>query len=375
MFIRRYWQDFKITFEVISDSLPDKKIHITGNHEKLGNWDPGAVPLTHNANGIWVGHFTFPKNTRLQFKFTHGSWDTEAVNEGGKTFENFHLKVRGDQVWKTTISHWKKPPSPGGKEAEAETKPEERITGNVKFHRQMQGEGLLPRDIIVWLPPDYDMEPEKRFPVLYMHDGQNIFDAVTSYTGVDWQADETATRLISEGKMQGIIIVGIYNSDDRLDEYSLSPKGKLYRDFLVNTLKPFIDKEYRTLPGREHTATMGSSMGGLVSFLLVWYHSRVFSGAGCLSPSFVYHKSQAIKTLKKSDLPGEKVRIYMDCGGVGGERLLYKGCKKVARILRKKGLAAGKDFVFYYDRNANHSEGAWASRLWRPFLFLFGTAE
>lgn len=363
-------KEYSVTFEVAAKTRPDAPpVYITGNHPLLGDWEPGAIPLKLDSDGIWRGRFVFKKNTHLEYKFTRGSWDSEAVNEGGKSLHNLHFKVRQDEVRRINIPRWKDEFS--RKESEAEDKPEDRINGTVKFHRQMKGEGLLPRDIIVWLPPTYENKKKKRYPVLYMHDGQNLFDPLTSYTGVDWQADETATRLIEEGKMREIIIIGIYNTDERLEEYSDTPRGKQYREFLTGTLKPFVDKTYRTLPDRRNTATMGSSMGGLVAFLLVWQHANVFSKAGCLSPSFVYHKSRAIKMLRKSAVPRQQVQIYMDCGGVRGEKLLYRGCKKVLRILGKKEITPGKNFLFFYDRYANHSEMAWGARLWRPLQFMF----
>jgi predicted alpha/beta superfamily hydrolase len=367
-------KEYNVTFEVVTPDRPDAPpVYIIGNHPQLGNWDPVAVPLERDEDGVWRRQFTFRKNVQLEYKFSRGSWDTEAVNEGGKSLHNFHLKVDKDAVRRIDIPHWKDEFT--GKKNEAGDHPEDRISGTVKFHRQVKGEGLLPRDVIVWLPPGYESKKKKRFPVLYMHDGQNVFDPVTSYTGVDWQADETATRLIEEGKMQEIIIVGIYNTDDRLEEYSDTPKGKRYREFLTGTLKPFIDKNYRTMPEGKCTATMGSSMGGLVSFLLVWHHANIFSKAGCLSPSFVFHKYGAIKMLRKSPVPGPPVQIYMDCGGTGGEKLLYRGCKKVLRILRRKGITPGENFHFFYDRHANHSENAWSARLRRPLQFMFGVQK
>lgn len=371
---KRHRREFTLVFEIKTAPLPDERpVYITGNHRELGNWEPGMIAMEQESPGVWKGEFSFRKNTQLQYKFTRGSWDTEAVNERGKPFFNHHMKVVRDQRIRIDIPHWKDTFPGNGQPGEG--KPEDRITGAVRFHRQMEGEGLLPRDIVVWLPPGYKTRKNKRYPVLYMHDGQNIFDPVTAYAGVDWEADETATRLIKQKKMRDIIIVGIYNTKDRDQEYSLCPRGRLYMHFIVERLKPFIDRTYRTLPGREHTAIMGSSLGGLISFLLIWQYPRVFSLAGCLSPSFVYRREQAIKFLKKSPAPDEPVRILMDCGGRGGERLLYRGCKKVLRILRRKGISPGKDFQFYYDAKADHSESAWAARLWRHFQFLFPPAE
>ena len=361
---------YKITFRVKTKELPDgDQIYIVGSHDLLGCWRPGAVPLIpdKNGNGYWERTFTLRNRADIEYKFTRGSWETEAVDAEGKPLGNFHLHVEKDEVLTIEIANWRdliKTPD--------DERVTTRITGTVEYHKSVEAPGLLPRDIVVWLPKSYEKALEKRYPVLYMHDGQNVFDPVTSYTGVDWQADETATKLIAEGRMREIVIVGVYNTIDRLEEYSTGAKGQKYREFLIHTLKPFIDKTYRTLPEREHTATIGSSMGGLVSFLLAWFHSETFGKASCLSPSFIFRKNHAIKLIKKSRRPRHKVRVYMDCGGVGGDALLHKGCKKVLRILRCKGYWRGRNIYYSYYRRARHSEVDWAKRLWRHFLFLFG---
>src|SRR3990167_7589667 len=123
-----------------------------------------------------------------------------------------------------------------------------KIVGKVEHHRKFYSKTLNNRrDILVWLPPSYKKEKQRRYPVLYMQDGQNIMDPRTAYIGVDWQVDETVSRLIKVGELQEIIIVGIYNTPERLEEYSDSPKGKNFMKFMVEQLKPFIDKYYRTM--------------------------------------------------------------------------------------------------------------------------------
>lgn len=371
-------RNYTVRIRVIPKALPTgDRVFIVGNQDILGQWKPGAVAMEQREDGSWVREFTLKKNSNLEYKITRGSWQSEAADADGKALTNFAIKVESDSSHTHEIDNWLDADSENAsddteKAPKAKEKPEDRITGEVRYHRQIKAKGLQPRDIIVWLPPDYKKDARKRYPVLYMHDGQNICDPATAYTGVDWEADETATRLIEEGKMQKIIIVGIYNTPERLEEYSLSPTGKRYREFITNELKPLIDKSYRTKGGREHTATIGSSMGGLVSFLLVWYHSEVFSMAGCLSPSFIFRKNQAIKLIKMSKAPRLPIRINMDCGGIGGERMLHKGCKRIRRILRNKKIPEGEIFRFSFYKKANHSETAWAARLWQHFLFMFG---
>ena len=359
-----------ITISVRPQELPEgDSVYITGNHPALGNWHPDAVPLQLQADGSWRRQFFIKRNTQLEYKFTRGSWDSEAANEHGGVLPNFRLRVNQNHQQHLEIPHWRDI-SQLENDFKIETTPEERIKGTIRFHHFPGMNGLKPRDIIVWLPPSYDSALKQKYPVVYMHDGQNLFDPYTSYTGIDWEADETATRLIEEERIREIIIVGIYNTHDRLEEYSAAPLGKRYREFIVQELKPYIDRNYRTRPEREHTATIGSSMGGLVSFLLVWLHSEVFSMAGCFSPSFIYQKNQAIKLIKQSDPPGLPVKMMMDCGGIGGEKLLLRGCKRVLRLLRRKGLSDA-DLEFHHYPEARHSERDWAERLEKHLIFLY----
>ena len=244
-----------------------------------------------------------------------------------------------------------------------------KIVGKVEYHRKFYSKILNNRrDIIVWLPPSYKKEIHRRYPVLYMQDGQNVVDPKTAYIGIDWQIDETATRLIKSGDLQEIIIVGIYNTPERLEEYSDSVKGKNYMKFMVEQLKPFIDKYYRTLNGEEYTAVMGSSMGGLISFLLAWNYPDVFGKAACMSSSFYYEGDKAINMVKNYTGEKKKIKIYIDHGEDG----LPRGQKMFCE-LTQKGYLIGTDIDYYYSPGADHTESEWAKRIERPLLFFFGT--
>jgi predicted alpha/beta superfamily hydrolase len=242
-----------------------------------------------------------------------------------------------------------------------------RIIGNVIHHRNFSSINLNnTRDIIVWLPPSYNDSMGKRYPVLYMHDGQNIMNPKTSFNGTDWRVDETLTKLIQEDKIEEVIVVGIYNTSDRLEEYSDCEKGKKYIRFIIDEVKTFIDLRYRTLRDRKNTAVIGSSMGGLISFFMVWNHPDVFCKAGCLSSSFHYNSDRAIEMVKKYYGQKKKIKIYIDHGEDG----LVKGQKMFSELIAK-GYALGKDVDYYYAPGAEHNENAWADRLERPLLFLF----
>jgi len=356
-------EKYHITFEVIPKILPDSStIYITGNHKELGFWNPQKIPLLKQADGRWSISFKFKSGTYLEYKITRGSWQTEAVSADGAVPSNSILEVEGDTTIHIEVETWKDFTTP------SRTK----ITGNVKYFRNMAGEGIKTRDVIIWLPPSYETNPKARYPVLYMHDGQNLFDPTMSFTAFDWQIDEWADSLIKSGTMKEILVVGIYNTDDRESEYSNSQKGQAYMNFIIQELKPFIDAQFRTKPGAENTATMGSSMGGLISFLLVWQYPSVFSQAGCLSPAFIYKEFNAVQMVQAYEGDPKSIRIYMDNGGVGLEKMLQPGCDKMLTALQQKGFALGENLAWFYDEHAEHNEQAWAQRVWRPLLFMFG---
>ena len=242
------------------------------------------------------------------------------------------------------------------------------VIGNVEYLREIYSWIMESnRDLFVWLPAGYNQNISRRYPVLYMHDGQNLIDPKTSFTGKDWQVDETVTRLIKEQKIKEIIVVGIYNSDDRLEEYSDTEKGEKYRKFIIEELKPFVDSKYRTLTDNKNTAIIGSSMGGLASFLIAWKHPEVFSMAGCMSSSFHYNDDKVFKMMDEHTGSKKHIKFYIDHGEDG----LIRGQKMFCK-LTQVGYVIGTDIDYFYARGAEHNETEWAKRLERPLIFFFG---
>jgi predicted alpha/beta superfamily hydrolase len=243
----------------------------------------------------------------------------------------------------------------------------ETIVGKVRYHRKVYSHNLENfRDFFVWLPPSYNKYREKSYPVLYMQDGQNLIDPKTSFSGKDWRVDETVTRLIKNHKLKEIIIVGVYNTDDRLEEYSDTEKGRKYLKFLKDEVKPFVDTNYRTLSDRKNTAVIGSSMGGLISFIVAWKHPDVFSMVGCLSSSFYYNDEKVFKMIDEYKGPKLNLKFYIDHGEDGLVRGQRMFCK-----LTQLGYVIGSDLDYYYAPGAEHHENDWAERIERPLLFFF----
>jgi predicted alpha/beta superfamily hydrolase len=230
----------------------------------------------------------------------------------------------------------------------------------------LKGAGIEDRDLVVWLPPGYETDNSARYPVVYMHDGQNIFDPVTSSFGTDWSIDETADDLIKKKSIEPVIVVGIYNTSDRMKEYTPGDKGTAYMDFIVKTVKPLIDTTYRTKPDRKNTIIGGSSAGGTISFMLVWEHSDIFSKAICMSPAFRNPAGAGgwnyVKVIQQSGNNPKDIFLYIDNGGLGLESQLQPGIDEMLTTLKSKGYKEGTDFVFVHDPTAKHFEADWAKR-------------
>jgi len=246
------------------------------------------------------------------------------------------------------------------------------ILGDIEYLHEYYSINLKnERDIIIWLPPSYHIS-EKNYPVLYMQDGQNLFDPNTSFVGYDWKVDEVTTKLIKEKLISEVIIVGIYNSKDRLEEYNyFSTKGKKYASFIIKELKPFIDERYRTIPKAAETALMGSSMGGLISFQLFWNFPKIFGKAACLSNSFWVNEREVFKMVKNiSSSFTSKNYLYIDCGSK--EKALISDFNKMVKQLTSSNAHNGYKFGSFIDKGSHHTETDWAKRLHIPLRFLFG---
>ena len=354
----------KITFQLFSPDLTiGSSVFITGSIPELGNWNPSVIKMTSKGNHLWEKTIETKAAFGIEYKYTLGSWEKESVNANGLPLDNFIIKVKTDTIVKNDVYFWK-----DGTVKNIIGQ----ITGTVKYHHQFKGDKLLDRTIIVWLPPNYDINKKVRFDVLYLHDGQNIFDPTTSSFGVDWRVDETIDSLITAKKIKPTIVVGIYNTKDRSSEYNPAVKGKEYMQFLVHQLKPFIDKNYRTNPHKKNTAVGGSSMGGIISFALVWEYPHIFSKAICMSPAFKISHVDYVKEVEKYSGKKKKIKIYIDNGGVGLEEQLQPGIDEMLSMLKSKGFGENKDFMWIQEKDAKHFEVAWAKRIPFALIWLLG---
>ncbi len=358
------WSQLTINVTSVPANTPqDDEIYIAGN---FNGWDPGnaAYKLTDNGNGTWYITFT-PDAGTLQFKFTRGSWETVEGNAQGQFIPNRTLSYGGGlQTENLTIAGWE---GNGG----GSTLEENAYILSEDFEIPQLNRT---RRIWLYLPPDYETT-EKTYPVLYMHDGQNLFDATTSFAG-EWEIDESLNELFENGD-EGIIVIGIDNGGiHRLDEYSPwinaqygGGEGDEYVDFIVETLKPFIDANFRTKPGREFTGIMGSSMGGLISMYAAIEHQDVFSKAGIFSPSFWF--SDQVYTHVENTGKEADMKFYM-LGGEQESASLIQQMEAMETTLHEAGFGA-EEVVLVTHADGQHSEWYWRREFPDAYSWLFSS--
>jgi predicted alpha/beta superfamily hydrolase len=254
--------------------------------------------------------------------------------------------------------------------------------GNVWLHELSSRIFGNTRLLRVWLPPDYDGWGATRYPVLYLNDGQNLFDAATAFAGVHWQAGESAARLIAEEKIQPLIIVGIDNTRNRAREYIpyrsrdprvFNPKGKSYPDFLRREVMPLIEERYPVLKGPENTGLGGSSLGGLIALYTQLAAPGVFGRVLIESPSLFVANRKILEESRRFRTWPARTYLGMGTREVGQpekDERMVGDVRELETILREAGLDEQRLKV-HIEEGAGHSESAWAARFPGALEFLF----
>jgi predicted alpha/beta superfamily hydrolase len=239
------------------------------------------------------------------------------------------------------------------------------------------------RQIVVYLPPGYSADGDRRYPVLYMQDGQNLFDGRTSYVpGQHWHLNETADNLIREGAVEPLIIVGVYNAcERRIEEYTPTVdhgfgrggRADLYGRMLVEELKPYVDAAYKTKPGREHTGLGGSSLGGLVSLYLGLGRADTFGRVIAMSPSLWWDGCWLLRNID-SVARGHRAKVWLDAGTLEGANTDCHA-EALRDALAARGYAPGGDVEFMRAEGARHCEQDWAHRAHQALRFTYARRE
>ena len=345
------FSQYKVVIKI--SSLPantvTESIYIAGN---FNNWNPKdeAFKLTKDANGRFTIEFPNVTAGDYEYKFTRGGWETVETTADGKQIANRSLKLMSDTTLNVDIDGWSQ-----GKAREIP----HTLNKNVQILDAAFDIPQLGRKRRIWiyLPKGYEGS-KARYPVLYMHDGQNLFDDATSFAG-EWGVDDAI-----DSAARQCIVVGIDNGGTkRMNEYNPydhekfgKGEGDLYVDFLAKTLKPYIDKKYRTKKDAANTIIAGSSMGGLISMFAVIKYPRVFGKAGVFSPAFWVAPQLKTDIEKKVKTSTHKnLRIYFYGGDQEGAEMV-QGMLYIFELMRQKGASKMKVRI---NAEGRHNEPTW----------------
>lgn len=355
----------QVTFLV--NSIPKKtseneSIYISGDFE---GWTGGQEKYKlSRINNIYS--ITLPdKTSSINFKFTKGSWATVETDIEGNNIDNrtYIYNHKNDTVT-IKILNWM--------DATIKKSTASKNVSVLSDHFNMPQLNRT-RRIWVYLPPNYTSTKES-YPVIYMHDGQNLFDDETSYAG-EWNVDETLNQLYKEKGFK-LIVIGIDHANEkRLDEYSpwnnskyqAGGQGDAYLEFIVETLKPYIDKQYRTLDDKNNTGLMGSSMGGLISHYGGLKYSNVFGKIGVFSPSFGFSDSSNNFASKHSDI--KEIKMYFMAGDIESPTMV-SNMNNMITLMKAKGFDQ-KNIRSKVIKDGEHNEKLWRENFEEAIVWLY----
>ncbi|MFC1572565.1 alpha/beta hydrolase-fold protein [Candidatus Eisenbacteria bacterium] len=365
-----------ITFQVMvpAETPPQDSVYIAGDFQ---GWNPGdpSYRLMKVGGLLHEIILTFEVGTPLQFKFTRGDWSKVEKGPNGEEIPNRTHTVTEADTLDLTVASW------------ADIPVGSTITGDVTL---ITVPGFLSgRRVWVYLPPEYHDEPERTYPVLYMLDGQNVFDEATSFDG-EWGVDETCETLIPAGEMAPIIVVAVANGElNRIHEYTpwydpdfqggVGGGGEEHLQAFINTLLPFIDANYRTHTGPEYTGLAGSSLGGLMSMYAAYAHPEAFGRIGALSTSFWWKDHELLAWAATQTKP--PANVYMDMGTLESGVMVDENgngvddsiddLRAMRDLMVSQGFILDQDLMVVEDEGGQHNEYYWRSRFPVTLQYLF----
>ena len=364
--------DAQLTVRVtVPAGTPADSVFIAGN---FNGWNPGnpAYRLAADASGAYAS--TLPADVRgpIEFKFARGSWEKVEVDSagGGVANRRFTIPAAGAATWSGAVAGWQDPakirPVPHSATARV-------AVLDTAFPIPQLGRT---RRVWIYLPKGYATSG-RRYPVLYMHDGQNVFDAATSGFG-EWGVDETLDSLHAAGARDAIVVAVDHGGTKRLDEYSPwrnarygGGEGAAYVDFLAHMLKPWIDRRYRTLPDAANTGIAGSSMGGLISLYAGLKYPRVFGRAGVFSPALWFAADSVLAMARRSRPAGQ--RFYFVTGAHEGDQpeVYVNDQRRMIAALQAAGFRVGVQVDSLIRADGTHAEWFWRREFPLAYRRLF----
>ena len=361
-------------------------VYAAGSVPALGNWDPARVPM-RGSGAVRELPVELGAAAEAEFKLTLGSWATEALGADGRVMQNQRLRA-GETVtievaaFKTDRSaDALADPAAGG------------VLGTMVTWRDVRSAHLdRPRAVQIWLPPGYGADPSQRHPVIYAHDGQNLFDPRLAAFGTDWGLDEAIVAGAARGEFTAPIVVAVWNTPDRRREYCPWDLGDRYARFLVEELMPRVNAEFRTRTDASATMSLGSSMGGLISFHLCRTRPDRFGLGACVSTHVPFSEADLLRA--RGMQPGAATdttplilrdiaqgqafprgpRLWFDYGTDGLDAAYGPIQSQVDAWLERQGFVRGRDFASQRFDGADHSERAWRARVGQALAFLLAPA-
>jgi predicted alpha/beta superfamily hydrolase len=356
---------FEFVVRVPNITPPWQPVFLAGDGPQLGDWSADRVRLDCWDDGTRYARLDLPAGFRGRFLVTLGRWRTAETDGRGGELPPREVRVERPGYVEVNVAGWGR--------------------NSVEYHHDFTSRFVPhPRTISVWLPPGYHLEPRRRYPVFYMHDGQNLFDPETAFAGNPWWADEVTERGIRDSRVAPVIIVGVANSVDRLREYGPRRCGRDraadwsrdYARFVVEEVKPFVDGAYRTLPDAEHTGIGGSSMGGLISLHMAKWYPTIIGRCAAMSPSIWWDQEYFLQNVHVSPAWMKTCRVWLDMGtregsSEAGAAAMVGRARRLAHHFARRGMRDSEGFHYEEVEGGMHNEAAWGGRLERVLQFLF----
>lgn len=359
----------KIRFEILPPiDRPGEPILVTGNLDALGDWQvERGLRLAWNPP-FHTGEIEAETGTHLEYKIVRGAWEKEAVDAHGNVPANLTHDVWLDGARRHTVADWK-------------DRYRGRLTSERLYSRLLAGE----RELLIWLPQGYATDQARRFPLIVLHDGANVFDPATSpVSGVDWAADEWVNLLSSHGILSEALVVGVCHPEGYSDEnitlrdFELSPErgGPAYAEFVATELLAHLDSHYRTQAEPAARTLGGAGLGAAITLHTALRHPGVFANFACLSTTFADlsesspESAPLLAAVEAMPHPPENTRIYFDYGTLGADAGSAAFHKRLGALWRDLGWQEEREFVIRCAEDTGHDEISWRWRFGSALRFL-----
>lgn len=360
----------KIRFQILPPvAHPAESVVVTGSIPALGDWEPERGLRLQWHPPFLAGEIEADIGVHFEYKILRGeSWESESVDAYGDIPGNFSHEVWLDATLHHTVADWK-------------DRFQGRLTTETVHSRVLAGS----RNLLIWLPQSYASDPARRFPLIVLNDGANVFDPLTSpLSGIDWAADEWAAFLAHEGVMPEAIVVGVCHPEgfseenETLRDFDLSPQlgGAAYAQFLTTEFLAHMDRHYRTLARPDARILGGSSLGALAAFYVAVHHPGIFGKFVCLSTAFEDisqsppDASGQLLALAAEPALSPDARMYFDYGTRGLDQGYGPFHAALERLLREKGWRDDREFKIVRVEDGGHDELSWRQRLGDALRFL-----